>query len=125
MIRMTMCAAAVLAASSAMWAQTTAGPPAFEVASVKPSEMPVGQMRISMARSNEPGGIHYTMMSLRDLVRVAYDVKDYQISGPEWMITARFDVTATYPPEIPKDQVPLMMQSLLAERFGLVVHREK
>ena len=62
--------------------------------------------------------------SLADLVRVAYRVKAYQISGPDWMKSERFDVMAKIPEGVSKDKVPEMLQALLEERFGVKVHRE-
>jgi len=113
----------VLAAGAAM-AQTAA----FEVASVKPAapldrgqilsgEAHVG-MKIDAAR------VDIGSMSLADLIRVAYRVKPYQISGPDWMASERFDVLAKMPEGATSDQVPEMLQALLAERFKLTVHRE-
>jgi uncharacterized protein (TIGR03435 family) len=56
------------------------------------------------------------------LIRAAYRVKLYQISGPDWMTTSRFDVVAKLPEGAKADQVPEMMQTLLEERFHLVLH---
>jgi uncharacterized protein (TIGR03435 family) len=58
------------------------------------------------------------------LIRVAYRVKPYQVSGPDWMATERFDVLAKLPEGARQEQVPEMLQALLAERFKLTVHRE-
>ena len=113
----------VLAAGAAM-AQTAA----FEVASVKPAapldrgqilsgEAHVG-MKIDAAR------VDIGSMSLADLIRVAYRVKPYQISGPDWMASERFDVLAKMPEGATSEQVPEMLQALLAERFKLAVHHE-
>jgi uncharacterized protein (TIGR03435 family) len=63
-------------------------------------------------------------MSLADLIRAAYRVKPYQISGPDWMREQRFDIVAKLPDGASPDQVPEMLQALLAERFSLKVHRE-
>jgi uncharacterized protein (TIGR03435 family) len=52
-------------------------------------------------------------------------MKDYQVSGLEWLDSARFDVVAKIPPNTPPGQVPLMLQNLLAERFKLTAHREQ
>jgi uncharacterized protein (TIGR03435 family) len=117
----------VLAAGAAL-AQNPAAGPAFEVASVKPSapldasrimsgQMHVG-MRIDAAR------VDIGSMSLADLIRVAYGVKAYQVSGPDWMTSERFDVLAKLPEGASREQVPDMLQALLAERFKLTVHRE-
>jgi uncharacterized protein (TIGR03435 family) len=47
------------------------------------------------------------------------------ISGPDWASTERFDVVATLPAGSSSTQLPEMFQALLAERFGLKIHREK
>jgi uncharacterized protein (TIGR03435 family) len=54
----------------------------------------------------------------------AYDVKAYQISGPSWMATERYNVIAKVPEGSTKEQVNVMWQNLLAERFGVVLHHE-
>jgi uncharacterized protein (TIGR03435 family) len=63
-------------------------------------------------------------MSLEELIRVAFRVKPYQVSGPDWMASVRFDVLAKLPEGASAEQVPEMLQALLAERFKLTVHRE-
>jgi uncharacterized protein (TIGR03435 family) len=95
----------------------------FEVASVKPAApMPLGQMRIGM---NADGAmVRYTNVSLKDCIRTAYRVKDFQIQGPDWLSNARFDITAKLPEGATQEQVPEMLQALLAERFKLQLHRE-
>ena len=108
--------------------QTPAPPPAFEVASVKPAaplnrgQLLSGQahagMRIDAAR------VDIGSMSLEELIRVAFRVKPYQVSGPDWMASVRFDVLAKLPEGASAEQVPEMLQALLAERFKLTVHRE-
>ena len=97
--------------------------PSFEVASIKPAA-PQSDGRIMVSMGGDPGRLDYKNVSLRDLVRSAYDVKDYQVNGPDWMNSARFDLQAKLPPDTPKEQRNLMMQALLAERFQLKVHKE-
>jgi uncharacterized protein (TIGR03435 family) len=101
----------------------------FEVASVKPSAPPSGRgMRVGGTGgpgTKDPTRIQYENMSLSNLVYMAYDLKRYQYSGPSWMDTERFDVTAKIPEGATREQFRVMMQNLLAERFKLVVHREK
>jgi len=63
-------------------------------------------------------------MSLAELIRIAYRVKAYQVSGPDWMASERFDVLAKLPEGASSAQVPEMLQALLAERFKLTMHRE-
>jgi len=96
---------------------------AFEVASIKPSVPPAtGLVFIGM---NADGGmLRYTNVSLKDFIRVAYRVKDFQVQGPEWIGDTRFDIVAKLPAGSSKDQIPEMLQALLADRFKLLVHRE-
>jgi uncharacterized protein (TIGR03435 family) len=64
--------------------------------------------------------------TLTQLITKAYDVKTYQVQGLNWMIPTaqRFDIIANLPAGATKEQVPQMLQALLAERFKLVVRRE-
>src|SRR6185369_4052808 len=55
----------------------------------------------------------------------AYGLKEYQVSGPPWINDARFDILAKATEGTRKEQIPAMLQALLAERFKLEVHREK
>jgi uncharacterized protein (TIGR03435 family) len=62
-------------------------------------------------------------MSLYDLLYTAFKVKPYQIEGPDWIRVQRFDVLAKMPPGATKDDVPVMLQGLLKDRFKLEYHR--
>lgn len=106
--------------------QTPAVPPAFEVASIKPAEplsaerMMSGQQRISV--SVDGARVDFRDISLAELIRAAYRVRLYQISGPDWVNTTRFDVVAKLPEGANAGQAPEMTQQLLAERFHLTLH---
>lgn len=63
-------------------------------------------------------------MTLKSLVMNAYGVKSFQIDCPAWLNSERFDITATLPPDTTKEQLRMMLQNLLAERFKLQIHRE-
>ena len=101
--------------------------PAFEVASIKKAEplsanaVMSGQMRLGM--TVDAAMVHINAMALTELLRIAYRVKTYQISGPEWLPSERFDITAKMPAGATRDQVPEMLQALLTERFKLTLHR--
>jgi uncharacterized protein (TIGR03435 family) len=91
-----------------------------------------GNMRIAMRMgaqggpgTSDPGQISYSNMTLKSLMVAAYGVKTYQVSGPNWMDAERFDIVAKVPKGSSKDDVKLMLQNLLAERFKLTLHREK
>ena len=104
----------------------------FEVASIKPASPPVpdGRGRIMIAGpsggpgSKDPGRIRYPFINLRTLIMNAYDVKSFQIDGPAFLDTERFELNATMPPETTKEQFKVMLQNLLAERFKLAVHKD-
>jgi uncharacterized protein (TIGR03435 family) len=62
---------------------------------------------------------------LTELIKGAYAVEDYQVSGgPAWIDSARFDVEAKSSDRANRDQLLLMLRTLLADRFKLAVHRE-
>jgi uncharacterized protein (TIGR03435 family) len=121
--------------ASAAWAQQAAPPPAFEVASVKVAEQPQAQMvggggmvyravRAMGCRKPDPGLVNCTSATMKQLLMQAYDVKSYQIQGPAWLDTERFDLMAKIPEGVPVDQVPVMLQALLADRFKVTLHKE-
>jgi uncharacterized protein (TIGR03435 family) len=101
----------------------------FEVASIKPAAPPSDphSVRVMMRGGPEtpdPGQLTYTNVSLKSVLMAAYDVKDYEISGPSWLDSTRFNITAKIAPGTNKDQFRLMLQNLLAERFKVSLHHE-
>src|ERR1035437_7326226 len=103
-------------ASVAVFGQTPPVRLEFEVASIKASSpSPTGQVDVGM--KIDGAQLHCANLSLREYVRLAYRVKDHQISGPDWLASARFDIAAKLPAGAKREQVPGMMQSLLAARF--------
>ncbi len=99
----------------------------FDVASVKrAAPPPAGAGVRDGARggpgTSDPSQITYISLRLKDLLLTAYGVKNYQISGPDWLDTERYDIAAKIPPGTTKEQFALMLQNLLAERFKLTLH---
>ncbi|MGA3236868.1 MAG: M56 and DUF3738 domain-containing protein [Bryobacteraceae bacterium] len=97
-------------------------PPEFEVASVKPSA-PGTRGFIGAA----PGGERFTATkaTLKWLIMMAYDITDRQISGgPNWLDADTYDVYAKAERPSSREQIYLMLQTLLADRFKLSLHRE-
>src|SRR5262245_6496527 len=113
---------------SAGLAQTKGASPSFEVASVKPAApQQAGMFRIGMRGgpgTPDPGQLTYNNVALRNVIMNAYDVRTYQINGPKWIDSERFDIVAKIPPGTSKEDFRLMLQNLLAERFGLKLHKE-
>ena len=135
MIRTIGSAGLALFISSMAFGQSTAAPPSFEVASVKVAEQPKpdAQGRLFMfrgcsggllPRSTDPGTLTCNNMPLRQLLVTAYGLKNYQVEGPSWLDTDGYDIVAKVPAGTSKEQFSLMLQSLLAERFKVSVHRE-
>src|SRR3954452_11107913 len=74
-----------------------AAPLAFEVASIKPNSS--GDGRVMM--QNQPGRFIATNITLRLLIRNAYQLQDFQITGgPNWMASDHFDINAKVPDEV-------------------------
>jgi uncharacterized protein (TIGR03435 family) len=101
----------------------------FEVASIKTSTPPAaGPIRLGQQGgpgSSNPGRVTYSLSTIRDLIVDAYSVKRNQVSGgPKWLDSLRFDIVAKVPSGTTKDQVKVMLQNLLSERFKLTLHRE-
>jgi uncharacterized protein (TIGR03435 family) len=98
--------------------------PSFEVASIKPSP-PISAHGVLFGMSDDPGRFKGSYVTLTDLLAKAYGVEHARISGgPSWVLSDRFEVIATLPRGTPEGQIPLLLQTLLAERFRLSVRRD-
>ena len=111
-----------LSAICVVFGQAATTQVAFEVASVKPSPpLQPGQFR---GTRNTPNGINFQGATLRYCIGYAYHVQGYQISGPRWLGDLRYEIVAKIPPSGSVKQIPEMLQTLLAQRFMLRIHRE-
>jgi uncharacterized protein (TIGR03435 family) len=97
----------------------------FEVASIRPSAPPSAAAdRMNVGVHIDGARISCTSLSLKDYITSAYQVKIYQVVGPDWIGGERFDIAATLPAGATGEQVPDMLKALLADRFGMKFHRE-
>ena len=104
----------------------------FEVASVKRATDASGKVRVgdqiwsSAGASFKPGGAFEAVNATLDsIIRRAYGLREFQtVGGPEWLNTDRFDIQARGPQGGAESEGPRRLQSLLAERFALKVHKE-
>jgi uncharacterized protein (TIGR03435 family) len=94
----------------------------FEVVSVKLSAPGDDPLMHRQLRTVDPGRIHYVNAGLKDLVMDAYNLKPYQVVGPDWLGDIGVDIDATMRPGATKEQVRVMFQNLLADRFKLTFH---
>lgn len=101
--------------------------PAFDVASIRPVEPGKKEGKggpLTHRVHTTPGNVIMRDIGLDEVIMWAYDVEHYQISGPSWLPSARFDITAKVDGDPPEEQLRAMMQTLLATRFVLKQHRE-
>jgi len=98
--------------------------PAFEVATIKPSD-PNSQGQIVTLRGAE---VITTNVTVHALINLAYWLHPKQVTGgPAWMESEKYDMVGK--PDAPGqpnvDQMKMMIQKLLADRFQLKFHFEK
>lgn len=106
---------------------TAQSTPAFDVASLKPSPPPPGDTYNANLGTIRNGEVTLTNATLVDCIKFAYGlVSDAQMAGPDWTKSKaiRFDVVAKAPPATPREQLLLMLRTLLNERFHLAMHTE-
>ncbi|HLK65353.1 MAG TPA: TIGR03435 family protein [Bryobacteraceae bacterium] len=126
MLRSTFGTSLFVLASAGAFAQPAAAPPSFEVASVRVSTIGKaggeGSRRENIQTS--PDSLTMRNVSLKSAIRWAYHVFDYQVSGPDWLQSERYDINAKSAGTVNEDQLRLMLQVLLADRFKLEVHHQ-
>jgi uncharacterized protein (TIGR03435 family) len=115
---------AILYAGVIAWGQTPAGAPAFDVVSVKASLRTVGKdanSRISFSAA----GLSGRNVTLKHLITQAYHLQSHQVlGGPPWLDSNEYDVDAKSAGPASREQLQLMLRTLLATRFGLSVHKD-
>jgi uncharacterized protein (TIGR03435 family) len=113
-------------ASSALvaYGQNTPANQAFEVASVKVSTGIGAAGYPRTVNIPDPNRVSARNASLRLLIEFAYDVRDFQIAGAEWVDSIRYDVEAKADRARTSAELRHMLQQLLLDRFDLGLHRE-
>jgi len=116
---------AVLLATAKALGQPAAGP-MFDVASIRQATVPqgAGLAALREAINATPGSLTMRNVTLKSCIRYAYDLKPYEVSGPDWLGDRRFDIAAKAGNAAPEERLRAMLQALLAERFKLAVHRQ-
>ena len=111
-------AALALLAAASGWSQS------FEVASIR--QAPEGSRRGPFESVHvSPDSVTMRAVRFRTAVAWAYAVRDFQVSGPDWMDQLGFDIVAKSTSETKEKELRLMMRTLLAERFKMEVHQER
>ena len=106
-------------------AQTPPAHPEFEVTSVKPAPPIVaGAQSVKIGLHIDGAQVHLVSFALKDYIRMAYKVKVFQVTGPAWLESERYDIDAKLPAGATREEVPEMLQALLADRFHMKFHNE-
>jgi uncharacterized protein (TIGR03435 family) len=115
----------------------------FEVASVRPVSSDVRREAPALGRGGAiplktllsaisgpesvnvaPGSLMMRSASLASVIQWAYAVEDFQLSGPGWLRSIRFDIIAKAAGPASAPEMRIMLQALLADRFHLEFHRQ-
>jgi Protein of unknown function (DUF3738) len=106
-------AALVILVTHAAFAQSAPDKPSFEVASIRPGSrtlttLPNGMQVIGAMQggpgTSDPETLTINSLPLRSIVLRAYGVQPYQLSGPGWIATSRYDIKAKVPAGATKEQ---------------------
>jgi uncharacterized protein (TIGR03435 family) len=105
----------------------------FEVATIRPSPpQDPAKIRADVQAGKLPRfGPHisasraeYINMPLKDLIALAYGLRGYQVTSPDWLEAERFDIAAKLPEGASKDDATVMLRNLLEDRFKLAAHKD-
>jgi bla regulator protein blaR1 len=120
-----------LAQDVADWQVKTGSRMSFDVASVKPSKIPrLPYFSLGPDDAKPRGGRFFAEFPLQIFIGFAYKLGRFQTAdalanAPLWLRTDEYEIEAEAQGNPTKDQMRLMMQSLLADRFKLAVHFER
>ena len=99
-------------------AQNAGMQPKFEVSSVKRAEQCGGRNSI------DPGSVTFRGVPLKGVLMEAFQVKMDQIEGPSWLESDCYEISGKIPEGVAREQLPAMLQALVAERFKVAAHKE-
>jgi uncharacterized protein (TIGR03435 family) len=113
-------------------AQSVAKRPKFDAVSVKGSRTnqdisygPSAPFVVQTHNFRYAGDRVTCNLTLKEIMQEAYSLKDFQILGPDWIGTNMYDIAATMPGRTTRETARLMLQTMLADRFGFQSHREQ
>jgi uncharacterized protein (TIGR03435 family) len=116
---------AVLLFAGTLFAQA---PLTFEVATIKPAP-PLDMAKVAAGQMPHVGlnidgaQVDIGFLTLQQLMCYAYTIKPHQLEAPDWTKEQHWDILAKMPAGAKKEQVPEMVQALLAERFKLSIRK--
>ena len=118
--------ASIVSGTSSPLAQSSARKPAFEAADVYVWARTSNPNPVMTGGVLRGGRYDLRRATLLDLIATAYGVNaEVVLGGPNWLERDRFDIIAKAPQTTSAEALRLMLQDLLAERFGLVVRNDR
>jgi uncharacterized protein (TIGR03435 family) len=99
--------------------------PEFEVASIRPTAENPTPNAAAVGLRITGSTVRISGLSLKDYIGMAYSLEPPQVIAPEWTAQVRFDISANLPAGGTREQIPGMLQALLADRFALKAHKEQ
>ena len=122
-MRRLLCAGFLVLLTGILSAQSSGTVPRFEIADVHASSQTAARFARLVPVRN--GRYEIRAATMVDLIRFAWNFEtDRILGGPNWLELDRFDVIAKVPPDSPPDAQRSMLQSLLKDRFELVLHEQ-
>ena len=119
----------ILIAATQLYGQSDQAPKSFDVASVKILSPPSPSVSTGGGPgTSDPGRWWRSNVSMASLLVQAFQTQGHAIVGPDWLrssVQQRYEIVATVPAGANRADIPLMLQRLLTERFGLKFHREQ
>ena len=113
----------LLACCAAISVAAQAQQPSFAVATIRPSSGSI-QFEHDGKTETSPGTLRMRDVTVHTCIKWAYGVQDSQISGPAWLDSDHFDITAKADAPATDEQMKQMLQTLLADRFKLNFHHQ-
>ncbi len=98
---------------------------AFDAASVRPAKTTNDTRSGYFISGNSGAKLTVLNWPLLSVIERAYNLREYQISGPDWLKGSKFEIKAKLPPGASREAMAPALQALLAERFKMETHREK
>jgi len=108
-------------------AATQSFDPEFEVASIRAAQpLTLAMIQAGQVHSQlDDAVVVFSNVPLMTLITIAYSTKPELVSGPSWLDNQFFAVAAKLPVGASKEQTPVMLRRLLADRFKLEVHHSQ
>ena len=118
MLFVTLMTTAAISSAFAQSPDLLSAPPAFEAVSIIKSAPNIPMVRFKVG----PESLQAENLSLEELIERAFGLMQYQVSVPDWMNESRFVIIARASGPVSRNQMMVMLQTVLQDRFHLTFH---